>query len=316
MTTHKILVSDGLSEAGINLLKTAGEVTVNSKITADELIAALPEVHALVVRSRTKVNAKAIAAGANLKVIGRAGVGVDNIDVAAARAKGITVVNSPLAASVAVAELTLGLMLALARMIPAADVSLKQNKWEKSAFMGSELSGKTLGLLGIGRIGVEVVRRAAAFGMSIRAHDPYLTADQIRERGAQPSTFDDVIAQSDYVSLHLPLTDQTRSLIGAAQFDRMKKGARLVCLARGGVIDEEALRAALDSGQLAGAALDVFAAEPPPPGSIAAHPKVIATPHIGAQTHEAQTRAGLSIAEEVLAVLHGKEPRFKVMAND
>src|SRR6185436_15366179 len=178
--TLKILVSDGLADAGLQLLRSVGEVSSNSKITADELIAALPEYDALVVRSRTKVNAKVIRAGTKLKVIGRAGVGVDNIDVAAALARGITVVNSPMAASVSVAEHTLGLMLALARLIPAADASLKQGKWEKSAFMGGELSGKVLGLLGLGRIGALVANRATAFGMSVVAYDPYLSADQIR----------------------------------------------------------------------------------------------------------------------------------------
>lgn len=314
--TYKILVSDGLSEDGINLLKTGGDVTVNPKITAEELLTALPDYHALVVRSRTKVNAKVVAAGTNLKVVGRAGVGVDNIDVAAALAKGITVVNSPMAASVSVAEHTLGLMLALARMIPAADASIKQGKWEKSAFMGVELSGKTLGLLGIGRIGAIVANRAVAFGMSVIAYDPFLNEAQIRERNATPATFDEVVAKSDYISLHLPLTKDTTGLISATQFEKMKKGVRLVCAARGGVVDEEALRAALDSGQVAGAALDVFANEPPQPNSIATHPKVIATPHIGAQAHEAQTRAGLAIAEEVLAVLQGKDPRWKVLSND
>jgi D-3-phosphoglycerate dehydrogenase len=314
--TYKILISDGLSEAGINLLKTAGEVVVNPKITAEELIAALPDYHALVVRSRTKVTKRVIDAAANLKVIGRAGVGVDNIDVAAAVAKGITVVNSPLAASVSVAELTLAMMLGLARAVPAADASMKQGKWEKSAFMGTELYGKTLGLLGLGRIGMEVAKRARAFEMSVAAYDPYLSDAQIRERGAEPCSFDDVLARADYISLHLPLTKETHNLLGAAQFAKMKKGARIVCLARGGVIDEEALRAALDSGHLAGAALDVFAAEPVPAGSIAEHPKVITTPHIGAQTQEAQTRAGLAIAEEVLKVIQGREPRFKVTAND
>ncbi len=314
--THKILISDGLSEDGITLLKSGGEVTVNPKITAEELLAALPEVHALVVRSRTKVTAKVIEAGKSLKVVGRAGVGVDNIDVAAAVARGVAVVNSPLAASVSVAEHTLGLMLALARLIPAADASLKQGKWDKSAFMGGELNGKTLGLLGLGRIGAETAKRAAAFGMAVLAYDPYLSAGQIHERGAEPASFDDVIARSDYVSMHLPLSSETKGMLGAAQFAKMRKGARLVCAARGGVIDEGALRAALDSGQLAGAALDVFAAEPPPPGSIAAHPKVVATPHVGAQTHEAQTRAGLMIAEEVLAALNGKELRWRVMSNE
>lgn len=314
--THKILVSDGLSEDGLAVLKSAGEVTVNSKITPEELLAVLPDYHALVVRSRTKVKANVVEAGKNLRVIGRAGVGVDNIDVAAAVARGITVVNSPLAASIAVAEHTLGLMLALARHLPAADASMKQGKWDKSAFMGGELNGKILGLLGIGRIGAEVAKRAAAFGMKVLAYDPYLSADQIRARGADPASFDDVVAGCDYVSMHLPLTQETQAVLGAAQFGAMKKGARLVCAARGGVIDEEALRAALDSGRLAGAALDVFAVEPPRPGSIAEHPRVVATPHVGAQTYEAQSSAGVMIAEEVLAVLQGKEPRWKVTSND
>ncbi len=314
--TFKILVSDGLSEAGLKLLGTAGEVTANPKITPDELIAALPEYDALVVRSRTKVNAKVIAAGAKLKVIGRAGVGVDNIDVAAAVAKGITVVNSPLAASVAVAELTIGLMFAMARLIAAADASLKQNKWEKSAFMGAELNGKTLGLLGIGRIGTETAKRADALGMKVIAFDPALTPDEIKARSADAATFDEVLEKSDYVSMHLPLTAANKNLLGAEQFAKMKKGARLVCAARGGVVDEDALKAALDSGQLAGAALDVFAAEPPAAGSIATHPKVVATPHIGAQSHEAQTRAGIAIAEEVVAALEGKPLRWQVLKND
>ena len=312
----KILVSDGLSDAGLRLLATAGEVTANPKITPEELLAALPEYDALVVRSRTKVTAKVIAAGTKLKVIGRAGVGVDNIDVPAAVAKGITVVNSPLAASVAVAELTIGLMLAMARGIAAADATLKANKWEKSAFMGVELDGKTLGVLGIGRIGAETAKRAAALGMKVIAYDPALQPDQIKARFAEPATFDEVLAKADYVSLHLPLTAANKGLLGEAQFAKMKKGARLVCAARGGVVDEAALKAALDSGQLAGAALDVFAAEPPEAGSIATHPKVVATPHIGAQSHEAQTRAGIAIAEEVVAGLQGKPLRWQVLKND
>jgi D-3-phosphoglycerate dehydrogenase len=314
--SFKILISDGLSEAGIALLKTVGEVTVNPKITAEELLVALPAYHALVVRSRTRVTAQVVEAGTALKVIGRAGVGVDNIDVAAAVAQGITVVNSPLAATISVAELTLAMMLALARLLPLADHSMHAGKWEKSAFTGSELYGKTLGLLGFGRIGAEVARRAKAFEMSAIAYDPYLSDAQIRERGAEPGGFEAVLAQSDYISLHLPLTTETRNMLDPEQLGRMKPGARLICLARGGVIDEAALRAALDSGHLAGAALDVFAIEPAPAGSIATHPKVIATPHIGAQTHEAQTRAGLAIAEEVLAVLQGRAPRWRVTRND
>ena len=316
MTPHKILVADGLSEDGLQLLRTGGEVTVDPKITPEALLALLPEFDALVVRSRTKVTAKVIEGGRSLKVVGRAGVGVDNIDVAAAVAKEVIVVNSPLAASVSVAEHTLGLMLALARLIPAADASLKQGKWEKSAFMGVELSGKTLGLLGLGRIGAIVANRALAFGMNVVAYDPYLSEAQIRERHAEPASQAEVIARADYLSLHLPLTKETKGLLGAREFGQMKKGVRLVCAARGGVIDEDALRAALDSGQVAGAALDVFSAEPPAPGSLAAHPKVVATPHVGAQTHEAQSRAGLMIAEEVLAALDGKALRWRVMSND
>jgi D-3-phosphoglycerate dehydrogenase len=314
--THRILVSDGLAPEGLALLQAAGEVTSDPKISAEALLAALPGYDALVVRSRTKVTAAVVAAGTRLKVVGRAGVGVDNIDVAAAVARGIVIVNSPMAASVSVAEHTLGLMLALARQIAAADALMKQSKWEKSAFMGAELSGKVLGLLGLGRIGALVANRATAFGMTVLAFDPYLDETQIRERNAQPARFDEVLERADYVSLHLPLTSETRALLGERQLAKMKRGARLVCAARGGVLDEAALRAALDSGHLAGAALDVFEHEPPVPGSVATHPKVVATPHIGAQTAEAQNRAGVAIAEEVLAVLEGREPRWRVTSND
>ncbi len=314
--TPRILIADGLSPDGVAYLEKFGDVTVSPKITADELRAVLPAYQALVVRSRTKVTRAVVEAGTALKVIGRAGVGVDNIDVAAALAAGIVVVNSPMAASISVAEHTLGLLLALARQIPAADASMKQGKWEKSAFMGSELSGKTLGLLGLGRIGALVANRAAAFGMTVVAYDPNLTDTQIAERNAQPASFDGVLQAADYLSLHLPLTAETRGLVSTNQLELMKPGARLVCAARGGVLDEEALRAALDSGRLAGAALDVFENEPPLPGSLGEHPRVIATPHVGAQTAEAQTRAGLAIAEEVSAVLTGKAPRWLVTQND
>jgi D-3-phosphoglycerate dehydrogenase len=312
MAEYKILVSDGLAEAGLALLQGAGEVVNNPKITAVELLEVIGDYQALVVRSRTKVTAQVVQAGKQLKVVGRAGVGVDNIDVKAALAGGITVVNSPLAATNAVAEHTLALMLALARHIPTADASMKQQKWEKSAFMGSELCGKTLGLLGLGRIGAQVAHLAAALGMVVLAYDPLIEPGVIRERGAEPVSFEEALRRSDYLSLHLPLMPATRDLLGPAQFNQMKPGARLVCAARGGVVDENALRQALDSGHLAGAALDVFANEPPPAGSIAEHPKIIATPHVGAQTVEAQAKAGLAIAEEVITVLKGKEPRWRV----
>jgi D-3-phosphoglycerate dehydrogenase len=316
MPSYNILVSDGLGEDGLALLRQAGTVTVNPRITPAELLDVLPGYDALIVRSRTKVTAQVLQAGSRLKVVGRAGVGVDNIDAAAAIQRGITVVNSPLAATVAVAEHTLGLMLALARQVPAADTTLKSGKWEKSAFMGSELNGKVLGLLGIGRIGARVTELALAFGMSAMAYDPYLSDEQIRQRQAVPASFEAVLQNADYISLHMPFTPQTLGMLGADQFSKMKAGVRLVCTARGGVLDEDALRIALDDGKVAGAALDVFAAEPPPPGSIAVHPKVIATPHIAAQTKEAQNRAAVSIAEEVIAVLEGRAPRWKVLSAD
>lgn len=316
MAQYKILITDGLSEAGLALLQSAGDVIINPRISPAELLEVLPDYQALVVRSRTKVTRAVIEAGRQLKVIGRAGVGVDNIDVEAAVERGITVVNSPLAATTAVAELTLGLMLALARQLPRADATMKVEKWEKSAFMGSELSGKTLGLAGVGRIGSKVALLAKAFGMKVIGFDPYIDDEALQARGVTPVTFGGVLEGADYLSLHLPLTADTHGLISQAELSLMKKGAYLICAARGGVVDESALIAALDSGHLAGAALDVFTSEPPAAGGIAEHPNVIATPHIGAQTMEAQARAGVAIAEEVVAVLQGKEPRWKVLKDE
>ncbi len=312
MNKPKVLISDGLAEDGIALLKKIADVESQPKITADELMAVLPQYQALIVRSRTKVTAKVIEAGTSLKVIGRAGVGVDNIDVPAAAAKGITVVNSPLAATIAVAELTIGLMLALAREIPRADSAIKKGEWLKSGLSGVELYGKTLGLVAVGRIGAAVAARAAAMEMKVLAYDPFLSDEDIRGRQAIPATLDALLAASDFISIHSPLTDQTKGMINAEAFTKMKNGVRLVCAARGGVIDEAALLAALESGKVAGAALDVFATEPPGLTALAAHPKVIGTPHVGAQTAEAQTRAGIDIAEEVAAVLEGRPARWKV----
>lgn len=312
MNKPRVLISDGLAEDGIALLKKIADVESQPKITADELMAALPQYQALIVRSRTKVTAKVIESGTSLKVIGRAGVGVDNIDVPAAVAKGITVVNSPLAATIAVAELTIGLMLALAREIPRADSAIKKGEWLKSGLSGVELYGKTLGLVAVGRIGAAVAARAAAMDMKVLAYDPFLSDDDIRQRQATPATLDGLLAASDFISIHSPLTDQTKGMINAEAFTKMKNGVRLVCAARGGVIDEAALLAALESGKVAGAALDVFATEPPGLTPLTAHPKVIGTPHVGAQTAEAQTRAGIDIAEEVVAVLEGRQARWKV----
>ena len=268
---------------------------------------------ALIVRSRTKVTVQVFDAARRLKVIGRVGVGVDNIDLEAARSHAVTVVNAPTSTSLAVAELTLGLMLALAREIPRANAGMKQGQWLKKELAGIELHGKTLGILGMGRIGAEVGLRAAAFGMSVLGYDPLIPAEEIVRRGAQPVGLDDLYSRADFISLHLPLTDETRSMVDEQAFGRMKRGVRIVCTARGGIIDESALLAALESGQVAGAALDVFASEPPGATDLVGHPRVIATPHIGAQTAEAQARAAEDIVYEVLAALNGEPLRWKVV---
>jgi D-3-phosphoglycerate dehydrogenase len=247
-----------------------------------------------------------------LKVIGRAGVGVDNIDLNAAQKQGVIVVNAPTSTSIAVAELTFGLLLALAREIPRADAAMKQGRWLKKELEGVELHGKTLGILGFGRIGAEVGKRAAAFGMNVIAYDPLLSEEEIKRRGADPVSLQDLYAWSDFISLHMPLTADTRDMIGRAAFAQMKDGVRIVCAARGGIIDETALVEALNSGKVAGAALDVFKEEPPGLTEAVSHPRLIATPHIGAQTAEAQSRASTDIAHEVLAALRGDPLRWRV----
>jgi D-3-phosphoglycerate dehydrogenase len=248
-----------------------------------------------------------------LKVVGRAGVGVDNINLEAAKAHGVTVVNSPTATSMAVAELTLGLMLALAREIPRGDAGMKKGEWLKRELPGSELYGKTLSILGMGRIGTEVYKRVGAFGMKVLGYDPHVSAEKIENLGAELVGLDDLYAHSDYISLHLPLTDETRLMVNEQALGRMKRGVRIICTARGGIIDEVALLEGLESGQVAGAALDVFESEPPRLTELVKHPKVIATPHVGAQTAEAQARTAEDIADEVLAALNGKPLRWKVI---
>ena len=312
MSNYKILLTDGLDESGQSILRNSGTVDDKSGISADELLKVIPDYDALIVRGRTKVTASVLEAASNLKVIGRAGVGVDNIDLEAAKKHNVTVVNAPSSTSLAVAELTFGLMLALAREIPKADAAMKQGQWTKKELEGVELNGKTLGVIGYGRIGVELGKRAAAFGMNVIAYDPLISEDDIQSRGAEPVSIQDLYAWSDFISLHLPLNVQTRDLIGPMAFSEMKDGVRIVCAARGGIIDEAALVAALNSGKVAGAALDVFGVEPPGLTEAVSHPKVIATPHIGAQTAEAQSRASEDIAHEVLAGLRGESLRWKV----
>ena len=312
MTNYKILITDGLDESGQSILRKSASVDDKSGISADDLLKVISDYDAVIVRGRTKVTASVMDAGSKLKVIGRAGVGVDNIDLDAAKKHDLTVVNAPMSTSLAVAELTFGLLLALAREIPRADVGMKQDKWLKKELSGVELNGKTLGVIGYGRIGVEVGKRAAAFGMNVIAYDPLISEDDIQRRGAEPTSLQDLYAWSDFISLHLPLTVQTRDMMGPMAFSEMKDGVRIVCAARGGIIDETALVEALNSGKVAGAALDVFAQEPPGLTEAVSHSKVIATPHIGAQTAEAQTRASEDIANEVLSALRGESLRWKV----
>jgi D-3-phosphoglycerate dehydrogenase len=312
MSAWKILLTDGLEENGKAILRSKAEVVDQSGISAEDLLNVVGDYDALIVRGRTKVTAAVFDAGKKLKVVGRAGVGVDNIDLAAAKAHGVTVVNSPLATTVAVAELTLSLMLSMVREIPRADASMKAGKWLKKEFEGRELYGKTLGVIGFGRIGSAVAARAKAFEMKILAYDPLVPAEEIAKRGGEQVSFDELLAQSDVITMHMPLTADSRNLLNAEAFNKMKDGVYIVCAARGGVIDEDALLEALNNGKVSGAALDVFATEPPGPTALVAHPRVIDTPHVGAQTVEAQARAANDIAEEVLNALEGKPLRWKV----
>jgi len=265
------------------------------------------------VRSRTKVTPAVFEAGVKLKVVGRAGIGVDNIDLNAAKAHGVRVVNSPLATTITVAELTLGLMLALVREIPRADSAMKAGKWLKKELEGAELYGKTLGIVGFGRIGSAVADRARAFGMRIIAYDRLKAAEAITQRGGEPVSWEQLLELSDVITLHLPLTNETKNMLDANAFARMKDGVYLVDAARGGIVDEDALLAALESGKVAGAALDVFTTEPPGVTALVSHPRVICTPHIGAQTQEAQARAGYDIATEIIAALKGEPLRWRVI---
>ena len=312
MAAWKVLLTDGLEENGKEILRSAAEVTDQSGISAEDLLKVVGQYDALIVRGRTKVTESVLAAAPHLKVVGRAGVGVDNIDLAAAKAYQVTVVNSPLATTVAVAELTLSLMLSLVRELPRADASMKAGKWLKKEFEGRELFGKTLGVIGFGRIGSAVAARAKAFEMKILAYDPLVSAEEIKKRGGEPVSLDELLTAADMITMHMPLTADSRNLLNAEALAKTKAGVYIVCAARGGVIDEEALLAALNSGHVAGAALDVFANEPPGATELVAHPHVIDSPHIGAQTVEAQARAANDIADEVLNALAGKPLRWKV----
>lgn len=292
----KVLISDAIAKEAIEILKNSGiQADEKTGLPPEELVKVIPEYDGIIVRSATKVTKDIIDAGKNLKVIGRAGVGLDNVDREAAKAKNIKVVNTPAATSVSVAELALGMMFGAARGIPQATASTKAGKWEKKKFKGFELSGKTLGIIGVGRIGGELAQRAKAMGMTVLAFDPYVKTSQ----HAQIVDFDRLLAVSDYISLHIPKTPETTHILNKAAFEKMKNGVVIINCARGGVVDEDALYDAITSGKVRVAAMDVYEVEPAKEHKLFGLEQVIVTPHIGAQTAEGQARAGIQIAELV-----------------
>lgn len=310
----KILVTEKIAAEGLAALKAAAEVDVRLDLDKAALLDVIPAYDALVVRSATKVTAQVIEAGERLRVIGRAGSGVDNIDVDAATQRGIMVVNAPASNNVAVAELTLGLLLGLARQIPQAHGSVQTGKWERGKFMGWEVRDKTLGLVGLGRIGSEVARRARGLEMDVLAYDPVVSFDRAAQLGVEIVTMEELLTRSDIISIHVPLLESTRNLFDANRIAQMKRGAYLINASRGGIVDEQALVAAIDAGHLSGAALDVYKSEPPADSALIGHPKIITTPHIGASSNEAQTLTGTDVAEGVIAALASGTPRYAVNA--
>jgi len=312
----KVFVADPVSKTGVEALAEGGvvEVVVQTGLKEEELIKIIPEFHGLVVRSQTKVTPAVFAAAKNLKVVGRAGVGIDNVDVEAATKHGVIVMNAPGGNTISTAEHAFSLMLATARYIPQADASMKAGKWDRKKFEGVELHGKTIAILGMGRIGTEVARRAIAFGMKVLAYDPYISASKAKSLQVEVvDKVDDILPQADFITVHMPLTEETRHMIGAKQLPLLKKGVRIVNCARGGLIDEDVLAEGLKSGQIGGAALDVFEVEPlPAEWPHRDVPNLVLTPHLGASTAEAQELVGIEIAEAVRATLLRGEIRNSV----
>ncbi|MBS4021641.1 MAG: phosphoglycerate dehydrogenase [Dethiobacter sp.] len=302
----KVLVSDQISEQGVSKLREKAVVDVFTDLSPAQLLEIIPDYEALVVRSSTKVTRQVLEAGINLKVVGRAGVGVDNIDVDAATQRGIIVINAPEGNTISAAEHAIAMMTSLARNIPAAASSMKAREWKRSKFMGVELNKKTLGLVGLGRIGSEVVKRAKAMGMDIIAYDPYISAERAEKLGVTLAGLEEIYRNADFITLHTPLTKSTYHIIGEKELAMMKPGVRLINCARGGLIDEQALCAALISGRVAGAALDVFEEEPPVDNPLCGLENVIVTPHLGASTEEAQVNVAVQVAEQVINALLGE----------
>ncbi|WP_299346159.1 phosphoglycerate dehydrogenase, partial [uncultured Maritalea sp.] len=305
----KVLVSDKLSETAVQIFRDNGvEVDFLPDVgkDKDKLLEIIGQYDGLAIRSATKVTEKIIAAATNLKVIGRAGIGVDNVDIPKATAKGIIVMNTPFGNSITTAEHAITLLLSTARQIPAADASTRASKWEKSKFMGVEVTAKTLGIIGCGNIGAIVADRAQGLKMKVIAFDPFLTPERALDLGVEKVELDELLGRADFISLHTPLTDSTRGILGADAFAKMKNGVRIVNCARGGLIDEAALKVALESGKVAGAALDVYEVEPAKDNPLFEAPNVICTPHLGASTTEAQENVARQVAEQKSAYLmHG-----------
>jgi D-3-phosphoglycerate dehydrogenase len=311
----KVLVCDPIAEDGVKALEEFGaQVDVRLGMSPEELISAIGEYDAVVVRSETKIRAEAIAAAKRLQIIGRAGIGVDNIDVDAATERGILVVNAPTGNIISAVEHTIALMLALARNIPQANASLRGGKWDRKRFMGVELRGKTLGVIGLGQVGSEVARRARGLEMQVVGYDPFVPEERARVLGVKMIPLEDVLRQADFVSVHTTLGEGTRGLIGAEQIAMMKPSARIINTARGGIIDEEALYQAVEEGRIAGAAVDVFAQEPAVGNKLTESDRIVVTPHLGASTAEAQERVAVDVAEEIIAHLKGEPVRYAVNA--
>ncbi len=312
--TFRVLISDSLSKEAIDILEKEKEfkVDVNTKFTPEELKKAIKDYDALVVRSGTKVTKDVLSFADKLKIIGRAGVGLDNVDVDAASKKGIIVVNTPGGNTISTAEHTFSMILALSRNIPQADFSTKKGEWERKKFMGVELYGKTLGIIGLGRIGTEVAKRALSFEMKVLAYDPYLSAEKTKELGIEPVGLKTLLKESDYITVHTPLTDDTKHIISEKEFAIMKKAVRVINCARGGIIDEEALVKAIEAGHVAGAALDVYENEPPKNPRLLKLDKIVLTPHLGASTEEAQVNVAIDIANTVRDYLLGRGVRNAV----
>ena len=309
----RILVTEQLADRGIAAMRDAGhEVVELLGLSADELLEAVPGAAALIIRSATKVTADVLDAGKDLVVVGRAGIGLDNVDVAAATRRGVMVVNAPQSNILSAAEHTMALLLAQARNVPQAHAALKNGKWERSKWEGVELHGKTLGIVGLGRIGALVAQRALAFGMRLVAYDPYVAVDRARQMGIELLTLDELVRAADFITIHVAKTPETTGLVNAELLAQAKPTLRVINVARGGIVDEQALADAVRSGQIAGAALDVFAEEPTTESPLFALDPVVVTPHLGASTAEAQDKAGITIAEQVLLALAGDFVPFAV----